>query len=238
MLPVLVATVTDPGGIVKIISAVMLTLCVTAFALLWSVRRSMLDLWLLVVSLAWLLSSILVNLVGFRFDVAWYANRMFAIASECFVLFALLAESTMLYARLALSVVARQREREGRLMSMDAMSAAIAHEIKQPLTAIIMNANAGVRFLNREPPEIDQVREMYKHIVAGGHRASEVIESVRAMFGKGDQAGTLFDMNELIRETMALVRSEPETASIVVQLRPTRSFPCSPHIEANCSKSC
>ncbi len=98
----------------------MLTICATAFVLLWLFRRSVLDLWLLVASLAWLLSSILVNMVGYRFDVAWYANRTFAIMSASFVLFVLLAESTMLYARLAISVLAHHREREGRLVTLDA----------------------------------------------------------------------------------------------------------------------
>jgi signal transduction histidine kinase len=218
MLPVLVTSVTDQGGVVKIVSAVMLTLCATAFVLLWFSRRSTLDLWLLVVSLAWLLSSILINLVGFRFDVAWYANRIFAIASACFVLFVLLAESTMLHARLALSVLAQRREREGRLISMDAMSAAIAHEIRQPLGAMVANANAGLRWLTNTSPDIDRACDTFKDIAADGHRASAVMQSVRAMFGKGDQAGTLLDMNELIRETIALVRSESEAASIMIQL--------------------
>jgi signal transduction histidine kinase len=175
-------------------------------------------LWLLVVSLAWLLSSILINLVGYRFDVAWYANRIFAIASACFVLFVLLAESTMLYARLALSVLAQRREREGRRMSMDAMSAAIAHELKQPLGAIVTNANAGLRWLSRSPPALDQIHDTFKFIAADGTRASDVIQSVRAMFGKSDPAQIQTDLNELIRETIALLRTELETRQILVQL--------------------
>jgi signal transduction histidine kinase len=218
MLPVLVTNVTDQGGVVKIVSAVMLTLCVTAFALLSFSRRSTLDLWLLIVSLAWLLSSILINLVSYRFDVAWYGNRIFAIASACFVLFVLLAESTMLYARLALSVLAQRREREGRLMSMDAMSAAISHEIKQPLGAIVANANAGLRWLTAASPNLVKAAETFKDIAADGHRASEIIQSIRTIFGKGDQAVAPLDMNELIRETIALARSELEAARISVQL--------------------
>jgi signal transduction histidine kinase len=218
MLPVLVTSVTDQGGVVKFVSAVMLALCVSAFVLLWFSRRSMLDLWLLVVSLAWLLSSILINLVGYRFDVAWYANRIFAIASACFVLFVLLAESTMLYARLALSVLAQRREREGRLISMDAMSAAIAHELKQPLGAIVTNANAGARWLDRAPPDIDKARETYEHIAADGHRAGDVIQSVRALFGKGDRVGAPLDVNDLVRETISLVRGDLEAASILIQM--------------------
>ena len=136
LLPDILTTVTDRAGAVTIVSAVMLTICATAFVLLWLFRRSVLDLWLLVASLAWLLSSILVNMVGYRFDVAWYANRTFAIMSASFVLLVLLAKSTMLYARLAISMLAHHREREGRLATLDATLAAIEHEIRQPLGAI------------------------------------------------------------------------------------------------------
>jgi len=119
-------------------------------------RRSVLDLWLLLASLAWLLSSILVNLVGVRFDVAWYANRMFAVISASFVLLVLLAESTMLYARLALSVQAQRREREGGLMTLDAILAAIEHETRQPLAAISLNASAGLVSLDNAPFDFNE----------------------------------------------------------------------------------
>ena len=134
-------------------------------------RRSVLDLWLLVVSLAWLFSSILINLVGHRFDVAWYSNRIFAIMSASFVLFVLLAESTMLYARLALSVLAQRREREARLMTLDAMSAAIAHEINQPLGAIVMNAYTGLPLDEPSPISMRRVTVSRKSTQRANARA-------------------------------------------------------------------
>ncbi|SDR14645.1 Histidine kinase-, DNA gyrase B-, and HSP90-like ATPase [Rhizobiales bacterium GAS113] len=225
MLPALVLNITDQAGTVHIVSAVMLTLCATAFVLLLFFRRSMLDLWLLLVSLGWLLSSILINLVGYRFDVAWYANRIFAIASAGFVLFVLLAESTMLYARLALAFLAQQREREGRLMSMDAMSAAIAHEIKQPLGAIVANAGAGLRWLTRTPPSFDRLRDTFNYISADGHRASEVIQAVRAMFAQDEQVRSTLDANELVRETVSIVGGELDAARIAVQLELAAELP-------------
>ena len=218
MLPVILVTGTAPGGIVKIISAVMLTLSAAAFALLFFSRSSVLDLWLLAVSLAWLLSSILINLVGSRFDVAWYANRIFAIISASSVLFVLLAESTMIYARLALSMLAQHREREGGLMTLDALSAAIAHEMKQPLTAIVTNANAGLRWLNRVSPDLNEARATFARIGADGLRASEVVESVRAVFSRKDQARVALDPNELIGDTIALVRGDLEGAGIAIHL--------------------
>jgi signal transduction histidine kinase len=123
----------------------------------------------------------------------------------------------MLYARLALSVLAQRREREARMMSMDAMSAAIAHEIKQPLGAMVTNANAGLRWLSAASPNLDRARDTFKDIAADGHRASEIIHSMRAMFGSGDQLTAPLDMNELVRETIALLRSEIDAARISVQ---------------------
>jgi signal transduction histidine kinase len=160
----------------------------------------------------------LLNITGHRFDVAWYATRFFAIASASFVLFVLLAESTMLYARLALSVLAQRREREGRLVSMDAMTAAVAHEVRQPLGAILANANAGIRWLGKTPPAFNEAQETFKDIALASQRASEVIQSIRGMFKTAEQEGTPFDANEVIRETIGLVRSELVAARISIEL--------------------
>jgi signal transduction histidine kinase len=225
LLPVMVLNVTDLGGVASIVTASVLLLCIIAVVVLWFTQRSLLDLWLLVVSVAWLLDSILLNVMGHRFDVAWYATRVFGISSASFVLFVLLAESTMLYAKLALSVLAQNREREGRLMSMDAMSAAIAHEIKQPLGAMVANANAGQRWLAKAPPAYEDALESFKDIAADGHRASEVIQSVRAMFGKSEQTGAPLDTNELIRESVAIVHGELDAARIEVQLELAPQLP-------------
>jgi C4-dicarboxylate-specific signal transduction histidine kinase len=140
----------------------------------------------------------------------------------------LLAESTMLYAQLAISVLAQRREREGRLVSMGVMSAAIAHEVKQPLGAIVANANAGLRWLARTPPRVDRICDTLKDIATEGHRASEVIQSVRAMFSQNDQAGTLLNANELIRETMAIVRGELKAERIEVRLELASELPSVP----------
>jgi len=105
-----------------------------------------------------------------------------------------------------------------RRTTMVAMSAAIAHEIKQPLGAIVAHANAGLRWLNRTPPDLDEVRETFKYIAADGHRASEAIQSVRALFSRSDQANAAVDANELIRETVALAYGDLSTAGVETQL--------------------
>ncbi len=125
-----------------------------AVVLLAAKRRSVLDLWLLVVSFAWLLDSVLTFLTETRYTGVWYANRVIRVIAANVVLFALLAESTRLYARIASSLMAQRRERDRRTMSMRAMSAAIEHEMRQPLGAISANASAASLWLERSPPDV------------------------------------------------------------------------------------
>jgi signal transduction histidine kinase len=132
---------------------------------------------------------------------------------------------TKIYARLALSILAERRGREGRLMSMEAMSAAIEHEIRQPLGAIMANANAGQRWLGRSPPEIGEVREALDCIASDAQRSTEVIRSFRAMFGRRDQPETQVDANELIWETVALMQNELDATRVAVSLDLTAGLP-------------
>jgi PAS domain S-box-containing protein len=99
-----------------------------------------------------------------------------------------------------------------------AMSAAIAHEIKQPLGAIVTNATAGLRWLNRSEPDLAEARDALTRIAADGRRTNDVIQSIRAMFAKSEHTTRLLDTNEVIRESIALVSNELEAAKITVQL--------------------
>jgi len=109
-------------------------------------------------------------------------------------------------------------------MTVGEMAASIAHEIKQPLTAIVANGKAGLRWLASATPNIENAQAALKRIVDDTHRASEVIDSVRSMFGNEGQANTLQDVNELIRESLTLVRIEAENqrVSICTELSPER----------------
>jgi C4-dicarboxylate-specific signal transduction histidine kinase len=132
----------------------------------------------------------------------------------------------MLYARLALSVMAHQRE--SRLISMDAVSAAIAHEIGQPLNAIAVNAGAGLRWIRRAPPDLERAQKTYERIIADTSRANEVVQSVREMFVSCERQKTLVDVNEIIKETTALARGELEDGSITVELDLSEPIPVVP----------
>src|SRR6266853_3281119 len=82
-----------------------------------------------------------------RFSFGWYAGRVFGFLSGSLLLFVLLYEITILYAQLLRAVSAQRREREARLMTGDAVAATLAHEVKQPLTGMLANADAGLRWL-------------------------------------------------------------------------------------------
>ena len=85
------------------------------------------------------------------------------------------------------------------------LSAAIAHEVKQPITGMVAMANAAIRWLSRENPDIDRARNALDQVVAAGHRANDVITNVRAMFGKDTQKRTPADLNKLLRTVLGLV---------------------------------
>jgi signal transduction histidine kinase len=88
------------------------------------------------------------------------------------------------------------------------MSASIAHEIKQPLAAIVMNAGAGLRWLAKDTPNLEQAAHALKNIVGNGNRASQVVETIRAMFKKEMSNRTLVDVNDAIREVLTLLHVE------------------------------
>ena len=231
LLPVLITPLDRTSEFSHFLTGPILFVSIVAFVLQWRRRqRSVLDLWLSVVTLAWLLDSIILNAIGGRYDVAWYAVTAFSFVSATLVLLILLSESAVLHARLAISVLAQRREREGRRLSMDAMSAAMAHEFRQPLSAIVTSADAAVRWLGRTPPAVGEAHDSLKRIANDAHRAVRVIQSVREMFGNvghgGDgQPRAPVDTNELIRESVAILRGELEAAKIIAQLELARELP-------------
>jgi signal transduction histidine kinase len=207
------------AGFAALLSAV-------AACVLWARRRSVLDLWLMVVMCAYLIEICLISFPSpARFSIGWYVGRIFALLAGSVVLFVLLYEITTLYARLLRAVLAQRREREARLMTGDAVSASIAHEVKQPLSGMVTSADAGLRWLDRATPDLGEAKEALRRIITDGHRAAAVIESIRATFKKGARSKTLLDINELIRETLALVRGELQKHRVSVQAVPNEQLP-------------
>ena len=104
------------------------------------------------------------------------------------------------------------------MMALGEMAASIAHEINQPLAAIAANGNAGLRWLTRRTPDLAEARAAFQHIVDDSRRASEVISGIRSIFKKDGQGKAPHDINELIREVLALVRGEVENHQVSVQM--------------------
>jgi signal transduction histidine kinase len=97
------------------------------------------------------------------------------------------------------------------------VTASIVHEINQPLAAIASNAYAGLRWLARATPDLDEARDALNRIVNNTHRAGEVIGGIRSMLKKDGQARIPHDVNKTIREVLALFRSDAETQQILVR---------------------
>ena len=192
-----------------------------AITLLWIHQRSVLDLWLMVALCTYAIEIYLSAFVGpARFSAAWIAARIFGFVSSILVLSVLLYEITTLYAQLLRAVMAQRHEREARLMTGDAVAAAIAHEVRQPVSAMITNAETAVRWLDRSMPNLDKARAALKRIAVDGHRAGALIGSIRAMFKTNARHRTSFDINELIKEVIVMVRSDLQRHRISVQTDP------------------
>jgi signal transduction histidine kinase len=201
-------------------------LSVAAIIVLWVRRRSVLDLWLMVAMWAYAIEVCLIAYpVPVRFSPGWYAGRVAGLVSGSLVLFVLLYEITMLYAQLLRAVVAQRRERAARLMTGDAVAATIAHEVKQPLSGMITHADAALRWLDRAMPDLDETKAALKQIVADGHRAGAVIGSIRASFKKDVPNRTPLDVNDLIREALALLRGDLQKHRILVRAEPNEQLP-------------
>jgi signal transduction histidine kinase len=134
-----------------------------------------------------------------------------------FVLAALFAAGRDSEARLMGSNMMLERERDNKLLNAQAITAAIAHEVRQPLAAIATNAGAARRFLRQSPPDIAEIEAGLGRIIAESHRTSEVFDSIRTLFRKADEERRPVDLNALIRGVLQSLRSEVHDRSVVVR---------------------
>jgi signal transduction histidine kinase len=109
--------------------------------------------------------------------------------------------------------------RMNRIATVSELSASIAHELKQPLAAIVTFGSAGLRWLARQVPDVDEARVNLQGTIDAASRASTVIDEVRAMFRKDNGRRTLVDVNRLILDTLSLTNHELRSQNISVQTR-------------------
>ena len=104
-----------------------------------------------------------------------------------------------------------------RVTTLSTLTASIAHEVNQPLSGIITNAGTCLRMLDGDPPNIEGARETARRTIRDGHRASEVITRLRALFSKREFTLESLDLNEAIEGVIALSRGELQRHRIVLQ---------------------
>jgi signal transduction histidine kinase len=112
-----------------------------------------------------------------------------------------------------------------RVTTLGELAGSIAHEINQPLTAVVSNADAGLRWLNQSPPNIDEARKALEDIVKQGLRASEVIIRIRTLMRKGPRLSLVLNVNDLIEEILILVRPQIERRHVELRTELAADLP-------------
>jgi signal transduction histidine kinase len=122
------------------------------------------------------------------------------------VLAGLLIETTFLYSRLASAIILQRRERTNRLLSVDAVTAAIAHELRTPLGAITLNASTALSQLRSNTPELEEMDDILSDIEADSHRAGTIISSMLELTKKTTDRRSLTHVEDIARLVLRLLQ--------------------------------
>jgi PAS domain S-box-containing protein len=116
-----------------------------------------------------------------------------------------------------LQITRRELAAITRRTTIGAMTASIAHELRQPLTSLINFASAGLRWLNRVDPDLDEASAAFRRIIDSGNQASAVVASIRSMFQKDLGERSPVNLNDLIDEVLAIVRGQLERHQVLLE---------------------
>jgi PAS domain S-box-containing protein len=119
----------------------------------------------------------------------------------------------------ALRAAQSELGRVARLTTVGAMAATIAHELNQPLAAIVSNGSAGLRWLNRPEPNLEEARSAFGRVVNEGHRAAQIITSIRAMFKKDSGTRAPVAINELVCDVVSTSLGELKSHRVSLTLQ-------------------
>jgi signal transduction histidine kinase len=180
-------------------------------------RRTILDLWLMVTLLA-CMPNFLVAMIGnsVRFTIGWYAARCFVLVSSCTLLTVLLIETMFLYSRLASAITLQRRERTNRLLSVEAVTGAIAHELGTPLGAIMLNASTALSQLRSTPRDLEGMEDIVSDIEADSHRAAAIVSSIREMTTKTIRRSALTSAEDVGQFALRLLKHDLQFNEISV----------------------
>ena len=144
---------------------------------------------------------------------------------SAYILSALFAERSQVEARLAQSNAMLERERDNKLLNAQATTAAIAHQIRQPLAAIAIAADTGLRRLEKTPPNYDDIRATLLRVKRDVHRASDVFDAIRAMFGKNGQEQQKTDVNRIVLDVANSLQQELDDHGVTVRYELMNGLP-------------
>jgi signal transduction histidine kinase len=249
----------------RVVILANIALALWAFVPLWRRRRqSLLDLWLMVV-MGYLLCDITLSsyLNATRYDVGFYAGRLYGVLAASFVLAALLLENSRLHHHLALAanglkeratalsranermqneIAGREQAEEelrqaqaelarvSQITAMGELTSSLAQEVNHPIGAIMMNAETCLRWLSHEVPNIERARAIAHMIVKDGARASETVVRMQQLFHKRTLLHQPVDVNDIIREMIALLDAEAVRCSVSIHAELMQDRPRSPEI--------
>jgi two-component system NtrC family sensor kinase len=137
----------------------------------------------------------------------------------------LIAELRQRTEQLGRSVTELQRERNNKLMNLEAMAASISHEVRQPLASIVTHGGAALRFIERMPANLEEVRSALNWMISDTYRASQVFDNIRALFGKPEKGHEPIDVNELIRGVLTNFQGDLEEHGITIGVRLPEDLP-------------
>jgi PAS domain S-box-containing protein len=123
------------------------------------------------------------------------------------------------------AVMALEGERDNKLMNIEVVTAAITHEVRQPLAAIATNGSAALRFLDMTPLDQDELRAILSEVMSDCHRVSEVFDTIRALFRRADQKHQPIVVNEIALEVLQSMREELLDRDIAIETELTPELP-------------
>jgi signal transduction histidine kinase len=190
-----------------------IALSLTAILLLSRRRHTTLDLWL-AVTLIVALPDIVVPVS--RYALGFYLARSYELISSSAVLIALLTESSILYARLASARTLQVHGEAERLSTLETATAAIAHELRQPLSAIRIHSEVGVTLLDRPVPPLGEISAILRDIGKDAHRAGDVIERIREGLRQQELWMEALDINALVSDAVKLLSENATSRHVTV----------------------
>jgi signal transduction histidine kinase len=146
-------------------------------------------------------------------------------AASGLILATLFAERKEIAERLVRSNMMLNRERENRLMNVNAATSSIAHEVRQPLTAITAAASAARRWLERVPPDVRRVKQLLDYIERAGFRANEVLVNLRRLFQDADHGQQPIDVNNMTLEALQTLNGELNDHSVKTHVELASELP-------------